>query len=175
MAMLNLGKVRGEDGISPEVTVYEDTPKAYRLHVKDVAHEFLTPNLRGTAIKFATVEVLGHEPLIVPFSDLGLDPEQTYLFYAAAGIDYPYLRSINAIQVENAVRISVYHDTVPYSVPQLGSPFDSGFLLVGASGLLIGDFHAGEQYGNEPFPVSLLCFACEAPGEAEGTNDGAAS
>jgi hypothetical protein len=102
---------------------------------------------------------MGHEPLIVPFTDLGLNPDHDYLFYATSGIDYPYLRSINAIRVEHdAVQVSVYWDTVPYTVPQQGSPFDSGFLKIGTPGLVIGDFNIGEQRNSEPFPVNLLIF-----------------
>ena len=82
VASLNLGRVRGEDGFSPEVTVKEDTPGPYILHVKDKAHEFDTPNLRGATFKPVTVEVEGHEPTIVPFSDLGLNPDMDYFFYA---------------------------------------------------------------------------------------------
>jgi hypothetical protein len=149
----------GADGFNPDVEVYEDTSKVYRLQITDRTHSFLTPNLRGATFKSATVEVLGHEPLVIPFTDLGLNPERDYVFYAAAGIDYPYLRSINAIRVgDDAVRVSVYYDTVPYTTPRQGSPFDSGFLIIGTPGLDIGDFHIGEQLDAEPFPVNLLCF-----------------
>jgi hypothetical protein len=159
MAVLNLGRVRGNDGFSPVITVVQDTLKNYILRVKTGSDEFDTPNLRGATFKSATVEVIGHDPLIVPFSDLGLDPEKDYLFYATAGIDYPYLRSINAIRVENdAVQVSVYSDTVPYTSPQTGSPFDGGFLKIGTPGLIVGDFRAGEQLDGEGFPVNLLCF-----------------
>jgi hypothetical protein len=140
---------------------------SYRLQITDKTGAFLTPNLRGATFKSATVEVLGHEPLIVPFSDLGLAPDRDYLFYATAGIDYPYLRSINAVRVENdAVQVSVYYDTVPYSSPQAGSPFDGGFLKIGAPGLEIGDFNVGEQLDGEGFPVNLLCFELEDAEEA---------
>jgi hypothetical protein len=159
MAVINLGPVRGKDGFSPVITVEEDTPKTYKLRVKTGSGEFDTPNLRGATFKSATVEVIGHDPLVVPFSDIGLDPEKDYLFYATAGIDYPYLRSINAIRVENdTVQISVYYDTVPYTSPQIGSPFDGGFLKIGTPGLTVGDFRVGEQLDGEGFPVNLLCF-----------------
>jgi hypothetical protein len=162
-----IGRVKGENGFSPIVEVYENTSASYRLRITDKTHTFLTPNLRGVTFKSATVEVLGHEPLIVPFSDLGLNPEREYMFYATAGIDYPYLRSINAIRVENdAVQVSVYYDTVPYTAPQQGSPFDGGFLKIGTSDLKIGDFQIGEQLGSEPFPVNLLCFEIEEAEEA---------
>jgi hypothetical protein len=157
-----IGRVRGEDGFNPVVEVYENTSVSYRLRITDKTHSFLTPNLRGVTFKSAIVEVLGHEPLIVPFTDLGLHPDREYMFYATAGIDYPYLRSINAIRVENdAVQVSVYYDTVPYTTPQQGSPFDSGFLKIGTPDLKIGDFNIGEQLNSEPFPVNLLCFEIE--------------
>jgi hypothetical protein len=112
--------------------------------------------------KLVVVEVLGHEPLIVPFSDLGLIPDREYMFYATAGIDYPYLRSINVLRVENnAVQVSVYCDTVPYTTPQPGSPFGGGFLKIGTPDLKIGDFNIGEQFNSEPFPVNILCFEIE--------------
>jgi hypothetical protein len=154
-----IGRVQGKDGVSPAVAVHEDTPVSYRLQITDKTHTFLTPNLRGATFASATVEVLGHEPLVVPFTDLGLNPDRDYLFYATAGIDYPYLRSINAIRVGNdAVQVSVYWDTVPYTTPQQGSPFDSGFLKIGTPDLKIGGFNIGEQFDGEPFPVNLLCF-----------------
>jgi hypothetical protein len=162
-----VGRVKGEDGFNPIVEVYEDTPVSYRLRITDKTHTFLTPNLRGSTFKSAIVEVLGHEPLIVPFSDLDLNPNREYMFYATAGIDYPYLRSINVIRVENdAVQVSVYCDTVPYTTPQQGSPFDGGFLKIGTPDLKIGDFNIGEQLNSEPFPVNLLCFEIEEAEEA---------
>jgi hypothetical protein len=164
-----IGRVRGIDGFDPVIEVYENTPVSYRLQITDKTHTFLTPNLSGASVK-ATVEVLGHEPLIVPFTDLGLNPDREYLFYAAAGIDYPYLRNINAIRVENdAVRVSVYYDTVPYTRPRQGSPFDGGFLKIGTPGLHIGDFSIGERYGSESFPVNLFCFEIEEAEEAGST------
>jgi hypothetical protein len=164
-----IGRVKGEDGFSPTAEVYENTSASYRLRITDKTHTFLTPNLRGATFKSATVEVPGHEPLIVPFSDLGLNPEREYMFYAAAGIDYPYLRNINAIRVENdAVQVSVYCDTVPYTTPRQGSPFGVGFLKISTPGLKIGDFQIGEQLDSEPFPVNLLCFET---GEAEEAGD----
>jgi hypothetical protein len=163
-----VGRVRGEDGFNPIVEVYENTSVSYRLQITDKTHTFLTPNLRGATFKSATVEVMGHEPLIVPFADLGLNPDRNYLFYAASGIDYPYLRSINAIRVENdAVQVSVYYDTVPYTTPRQGSPFDGGFFKIGTPGLIIGDFNIGEQLNDEPFPVNLLCFEIEETKEVE--------
>jgi hypothetical protein len=161
-----IGRVKGEDGFNPIVEEYEDTFNVYRLRITDKTHTFLTPNLRGVTVKSATVEVLGHEPLILPFTDLGLNPDRDYLFCATAGIDYPYLRCINAIRVGSAaVQVSVYYDTVPYTMPQQGSPFGGGFLKIGTPGLKTGDFHIGEQLDDEPFPVNLLCF--EIPGETE--------
>jgi hypothetical protein len=117
----------------------------------------------GASVKSVTVEVPGGEPLIVSFTDLGLDPDREYVFGATAGIDYPYLRGINAMRVGNdAVQVSVYYDTAPYTTPQSGSPFKSdGFLKIGAPGLSVGDFHIGEQPNGEPFPVNLLCFEVE--------------
>jgi hypothetical protein len=166
-ASINLGRVRGTDGFDPVVEVYDNTPTSYRLRITDKTHTFITPNLRGATFKSATVEVVGHEPLIIPFTDLGLNPARDYLFYATAGIDYPYLRAINAIRVgSDAVQVSVYHDTVPYTTPRQGSPFDSGFFKIGLPGLLIGDFHIGEQTEDEPFPVNLLCFEIEETEEA---------
>jgi hypothetical protein len=163
-----VGRVRGADGFNPSVEVYEDTSAAYRLRITDKAHTFLTPNLRGATFKSATVEVLGREPLIVPFTDLGLDPGRGYLFYAASGMDYPYLRGINAIRVENdAVQVSVYWDTVPYTQPQQGSPFAGGFFKVGTPGLIIGGFNIGEQSNDEPFPVNLFCFEIEEAGNTD--------
>jgi hypothetical protein len=164
-----IGRVKGADGFNPVVDVYEDTFASYRLRITDRTHTFLTPNLRGVTFKAATVEVLGHEPLIIPFTDLGLDPARDYMFYAAAGMDYPYLRNINAIRVgSDAVQVSVYCDTVPYTTPQQGSPFGGGFLKIGTPDLKIGDFQIGEQLNDEPFPVNLLCFEIE---EAEETGD----
>jgi hypothetical protein len=165
-----VGRVKGEDGFNPIVTVHEDTSVSYRLQITDKTHTFLTPNLRGATFVSATVEVPGHEPLVVPFTDLGLNSDRDYLFYATAGIDYPYLRNINAIRVGNdAVQVSVYYDTVPYTAPQQGSPFDGGFLKVGTPDLKIGDFQIGEQIGDEPFPVNLLCFEIETTEEAGNT------
>jgi hypothetical protein len=164
-----IGRVQGEDGFSPVIKVHENTPVSYRLQITDKTHSFVTPNLRGATVKFATVEVMGRAPLIIPFTDLELNPERNYLFYATAGIDYPYLRSINAIRVaSDAVQVSIYWDTVPYTTPQQGSPFDGGFLKIGTSGLFIGDFHIGEQSDDEPFPVNLFCFEIE---KTEETGD----
>jgi hypothetical protein len=164
-----IGRVKSEDGFNPIVEAYENTFASYRLRITDKTHTFLTPNLRGVTFKSAAVEVLGHEPLIIPFSDLGLYPDREYMFYATAGIDYPYLRNINAIRVENdAVQVSVYYDTVPYTTPQQGSPFGVGFLKIGTPDLKIGDFNIGEQLSSEPFPVNLLCFEIE---EAEEVGD----
>jgi len=163
MARVIIGKVRGDDGFNPEVTVYEDNLKSYRLKVKDATHEFLTPNLRGATFKSGIVEVWDSDvPTIVPFGDLGLDPSKDYMFYASAGIDYPPLRSIIAIRVGDAVHISVYTDTVPYSIPQLGSPFQSDEVKIGQPDLTIGDFFMGVQTDAESFPVNLLCFELEA-------------
>jgi hypothetical protein len=161
-----VGRVRGADGFSPVVETYENTPVSYRLRITDKTHTFVTPNLLGS-FKAAIVEVLGHVPLVVPFTDLGLDPEHDYLFYAAAGIDYPYIRSINAVRVgSDAVQVSVYWDTIPYTTPQLGSPFGVGSLKIGTPDLKIGSFHIGEQLEDEPFPVHLLCFAIAQDAEA---------
>jgi hypothetical protein len=162
-----IGRVRGEDGFSPVITVVQDTPKAYKLRIETKGDRFDTPNLRGATFKSSTVEVVGHEALVIPFSDLGLDPGRDYLFYAAAGIDYPYLRCINAIRVGHTVRVSVYYDTVPYSSPRIGSPFDGGFLKIGSPGLMAGDFHVGEQLDGEGFPVNLLCFELDEETEEE--------
>jgi hypothetical protein len=163
-----IGRVKGEDGFSPVIEVYEDTPVSYRLRITDKTHTVLTPNLRGATFKSVTVEVLGHEPLIIPFTDAGLNPDRDYRFYATAGIDYPYLRSVNAIRVGNdAIQVSVYYDTVPYTTPQQGSPFGGGFLKIGLPGLIIGDFHIGEQLDDEPFPVNLLCFEIEEAEDGE--------
>ena len=172
VASINLGRVRGDDGFSPEITVAADTPLTYKLHVKDGTHEFDTPNLRGATFKSTVVEVPGNEALIIPLSDLGLDPDRDYMFYASAGMDYPYLRCINAIRINtvehpHALQISVYCDTVPYTVPRLGSPFDSGFLKIGTAELFVADFCLGEQFDGEPFPVNLLCFELEAEAPAE--------
>jgi hypothetical protein len=155
-----VGRVRGEDGFSPIIELYEDTPVSCRLRITDQTHTFLTPNLLGS-LKRVAIEVPCRAPLIVPLTDLGLDPAYGYLFYATAGIDYPYLRAINAIRVGNAVQVSVYCDTKPYTAPRLGSPFVGGFIKIGAPGLKIGDFYIGEQFDDEPFPVNLLCFAIE--------------
>jgi hypothetical protein len=160
LGQVNLGRVRGfdgTDGISPAVTVKTDTLTEYILHIEDAARAFDTPNLRGATFKTHVVEVIGHEPLIVPFEDLGLSPERDYLFYPSAGIDYPNLRNIVAIRVDNTVRVSVYYDTVPYTSPQQGSPFDGGFPLIGEPGTYIGDGHIGEQLDGEPFAVNILC------------------
>jgi hypothetical protein len=151
MPVLDLGLVIAR------VEVLENTFTSYRLRVHTNGGVIDTPNLRGAAIKTVTVEVLGHEPLIVPFTDIGLKPEKNYLFYAAAGVDYPYLRNINAVRIGNTVQVSVYYDTVPYTVPQQGSPFDSGFVKIGAPGLKIGGFRIGEQFDGKPFPVNLFC------------------
>jgi hypothetical protein len=166
-AFVNLGRVRGLDGFDPEITVVQDTPKTYRLRVKDKTHEFDTPNLRGATFRSSTVAVVGHAPLVVPFSDIGLDPEKEYLFYATAGVDYPNLRSINAIRIEDAVQVSVYYDIVPYTAPQIGSPFDGGFLSIGVPDLVVDDFNVGEQLDGEDFPVNLLCFELDEDGETE--------
>jgi hypothetical protein len=157
-AHIVLGRVRGFDGFNPIITVARDTPKEYKLHIETKDAEFDTPNLRGATFKSAAVEVIGHEPLVVPFSDIGLDPEKDYMFYATAGIDYPYIRGINAVRIGHTVHISVYHDTVPYTSPQTGSPFDSGFLKIGFPGLIVGNFRVGEQVDGKGFPVNLLCF-----------------
>jgi hypothetical protein len=165
-----IGRVKGTDGFNPIVEAYEDTLVSYRLSITDNTHTFLTPNLRGATFKAATIEVLGNEPLIIPFTDLGLDPDRNYRFYGAAGIDYPYLRAINAIRVEDAVQVSVYHDTVPYTTPQQGSPFGGGFLKIGVPDIKIGGFDVkiGEPIDGESFPVNLLCFEIiETAGDAE--------
>jgi hypothetical protein len=157
-----IGRVKGDDGFNPIVDVHENTSASYRLQITDKTHTFLTPNLRGATFKSAMVEVMGREPIIIPFTDLGLNPDHDYLFYAAAGIDYPCLRSINAVRVENdAIQVSVYWDTVPYTQPRQGSPFGGGFLKIGTPGLVIGGFNIGEQHDDVPFPVNLLCFEIE--------------
>jgi hypothetical protein len=156
MPTLDLGLVLAK------VDILENTAAAYRLRIHTNGGVIDTPNLRGATFKSATVEVVGHEPFIVPFTDLGLNSDRNYLFYATAGIDYPYLRSINAIRIgRDAIQVSVYYDTVPYTTPRQGSPFDGGFPKVGTLGLKIGDFSIGEQLNGEPFPVNLLCFEIE--------------
>jgi hypothetical protein len=45
--ILNLGRVVGEDGFSPIVTVTEDTQESYRLRIEAVNEIINTPNLRG--------------------------------------------------------------------------------------------------------------------------------
>jgi hypothetical protein len=163
MAQVDLGRVKGDDGFSPEVDVYEDTFNSYRLKIADAEHSFLTPNLRGATFRSRIVEIWDTGvPTQFPFGDLGLDPAREYIFYAAAGIDYPPLRSIIAIRVGDAVRVSVYTDTIPYSAPQLGSPFPSAKIKIGQPGLVIGDFTIGVQTGAESFPVNLLCFELNA-------------
>jgi hypothetical protein len=158
MARIRLGKVRGADGLPATVEVYEDTLDSYRLKVTDVDSSFITPNLRGATFRSAELEVFGEGHGLVPFSDLGLDPDQEYMFYAAAGLDYPLLRHIVAIRVGDAVRISIYYDTLPYTKPQLGSPFLDATVLFGAPDLYFDNFDFGEQVGAEAFPVNLLCF-----------------
>lgn len=163
MAVLNLGKVRGDDGFSPEITVAENTLNSYKLHIKTKTstgafNEFDTPNLRGATFKSAVVEVFGQEPVHIPFSDLGLDPLHDYMFYAASGLDYPLLRGIIAIRVVDTVRITIYTDTQPYSSPQAGSPFPSDMRIFGDEDLMLDDFNFGEGVDGESFPVNLLCF-----------------
>jgi hypothetical protein len=62
-----IGRVKGENGFSPIVEVYENTSASYRLRITDKTHTFLTPNLHGVTFKSAIVEVLGHEPLLSLF------------------------------------------------------------------------------------------------------------
>jgi hypothetical protein len=163
MAQLDLGPVKGDDGISPEIEVYEDTLNSYRLRIIDAVHSFITPNLRGATFKSHVVEIWDADvPTQFPFGDLGLDPAKKYMLYAAAGIDYPPLRSIIAIRVGDAVQVSVYTDTIPYSTPQLGSPFPSAKIKIGQPDLIVGDFTIGIQTGAESFPVNLLCFELSA-------------
>ena len=158
MAILNLGKVRGDDGFSPEITVAENTLNSYKLHVKTKDNEFDTPNLRGATFKSAVVEIFGQEPVHIPFSDLDLDPAHDYVFYAASALDYPLLRTIVAFRVEDMVRITIYTDTQPYSIPQAGSPFPSDTKIFGDGDMMFDDFNFGEGIAGESFPVNLLCF-----------------
>jgi hypothetical protein len=163
MAHVVIGKVKGDDGLSPAIEVYEATLNSYRLRVTDSTHSFLTPNLRGATFRSGIVEVWdGGVPTLFPFGDLGLDPAKEYMFYAAAGIDYPPFRNIIAIRVGDAVQVSVYADTVPYSIPRLGSPFQAAKMKIGQPGLMFGNFTFGIQNGAESFPVNLLCFELAA-------------
>jgi hypothetical protein len=171
--------------ISQSPPYIQNVPPGTALHWAVMPTE---TNFAGVAAKTVVVEVAGHKPFIIPFADIGLRTGSNYIFYATAGIDYPYLRAINAIQitvtesgpkkigtpglkignfiigeymipkVKNAVRVSVYHDTVPYTVPKTGSPFDGSTLKIASPGLVIGDFSIGEQTEDETFPVNLLCF-----------------
>jgi len=47
MAILNLGRVRGEDGFDPVVTVETDTEDCYQLRIETRDDWFFTPNLKG--------------------------------------------------------------------------------------------------------------------------------
>jgi len=158
MATLNLGRVRGNDGFSPVIEVEEDTLKNYVLRITDATGSYLTPNLRGATFRSALVDVYGKNSVLIPFSDLELDPEQDYEFYASANTDFSLLRNIIAVREDDAVRLSVYTDTLPYTSPQLGSPFGGGPVLIGADDLYVGNFDIGEQKGDVPFQVNLLCF-----------------
>ena len=40
--------VDGKDGISPQITVEEDTESSYKLKITDVNGTFITPNLKGS-------------------------------------------------------------------------------------------------------------------------------
>jgi hypothetical protein len=167
MAQVDLGKVKGEDGFDPEVEEYENTFESYRLRITDSTHSFLTPNLRGATFKSHIVEIWDTGvPTQFPFGDLGLDPAKSYMFYATAGIDYPPLRGIIAIRVGDAVQVSVYTDTIPYTTPQLGSPFPSAKIKIGQPDLVVGNFTIGVQTGAESFPVNLLCFEVNAATQA---------
>jgi len=160
MAILNLGRVRGIDGVSPEITVEENSLNSYRLRVKTATDEFVSPNLRGSIFKAAVVEILGQDTVQIPFGDLGLNADKDYTFCASPGIDYPLLRNIVAVRIGNAVRITIYTDTLPYTEPQTGSPFRSGIRLFGDDdALLFGadDAYFGGGYDGESFPVNLLC------------------
>jgi hypothetical protein len=163
MAQIDLGRVKGDDGSSPEVGVYEDTLTSYRLRIIDAEHSFITPNLRGATFRSHIVEIWDTDvPTRFPFGDLGLNPAKEYMFYATAGIDYPPLRNIIAIRVGDAVQVSVYTDTIPYSIPQIGSPFPSAKIKIGQPDLIVGNFAIGVQTGAESFPVNLLCFELSA-------------
>jgi hypothetical protein len=163
MAQIDLGPVKGENGVSPAINVYEDTLNSYRLIIVDALHSFTTPNLRGATFTSRTVEIWDSDtPTQFSFGDLGLDPAKEYMFYAAAGMDYPLFRTIIAIRVGDAVQVSVYTDTIPYTTPKLGSPFPSAKIKIGQPDLIVGNFTIGVQTGAESFPVNILCFELEA-------------
>jgi len=158
MAILNLGKVRGDDGFSPVITVEENGQLAYRLRVRTFNNEFVTPNLRGATFKSASMEIFGQDSVYIPFSDLGLDTAKNYRFYASSGVDYPLLRSISVFRVNDTVCITIYTDTQPYTVPQKGSPFPSGIRKFGEPDLKFGGFKFGSDFDGRSFPVNMLIF-----------------
>ena len=162
MAVLDLGRVRGDDGFSPVITVEENGQLAYRLRVKTKDNEFVTPNLRGAVFRSAFVEVFGQDSVYIPFSDLGLDPAKNYRFYASSGVEYPLLRSIIISRVNDAVCVTIYTDTQPYTVPQKGSPFPSGIRKFGEPDLKFGGFKFGLKFDRRSFPVNILCFEISA-------------
>jgi hypothetical protein len=173
MASANLGQV------VPIITVLEDTPTSYRLQFATRTDVFVTPNLRGRDASGSTdmvttfVNIMdAGVPTVIPMSDLGLDVTRTWYFMVIPGIDFPLFRNANAQRVSgNAISISMYSDTNPYTQPVLGTPPGAGFattVKIGATGLKVGGFSFGMPDpgsgggGTDPvegFPLILLCFA----------------
>lgn len=158
MAVLNLGKVRGDDGFSPAIDVLEDTPASYRLSIQDKTHTIISPNLRGITARRFEIAVEGSGAKIIAMPDLGLDSGREYAICASPMEDCPLLRNVTAVRVGNAIRVSVYHDTLPYAEPRIGSPHLGGAAKIGTVGMKIGGFKTGEMSPAAPFMVSLLCF-----------------
>lgn len=158
MAQIDLGKVVGTDGFNPVINILEDTVASYRLSIRDKTHTIVTPNLRGVTAKHFVIPIEGRGKQTISLPELGLDPDREYAFFAAAGTDYPLLREITAIRADNMLELSVYYDTMPYTEPQVGSPFTGSVAKVGTVGRKIGIGKVGEEFISVPFMVVLLCF-----------------
>jgi hypothetical protein len=157
MAEIDLGKVVGTDGVNPVVQVVEDSLTSYRLSLQDKTHTVITPNLRGVTATSFTVGIDGWGRRDIPFSELNINPDKEYAFYAAPETDYPLLRQVTAVRVADTLRVAVYYDTMPYTELQCGSPFPGGAIQVGRAGLKIGSFKIGEVLEEKTFLVNVLC------------------
>jgi hypothetical protein len=189
MGWLDLGKVRARDGepglngVSPRVTVVEDTEDGYILQITDAADVFITPSLKGADGKNGN-DYLGDG--IAPVEEAQAEGHEAgqspyYLYVGGGGAAL-----IQALMIEGEMAYSVVKQLSqnPYAPPEvedLEASYEDGvttvtwdvvssylhhFELSGLSGTVVAGPTETRHTFTAPEGVSLLFRAVDIAGKA---------